>query len=280
MKFRPAKRDFTVDNLPNSRKAQFFDFFRTRLGMFFSFGGVFLLFGVPLIAAILLKYYMFLVPASKTLGEADYASYHKTICLIFDFVYCLCFLFFFLAFAGLGRIFRNWAWGKGIYFFHDFLLGIKKNFPSYFPLWFIFSFFFFASEFVSLSVSESWISYLVGGACLLLVPPLLMAMSEVLYYSNSFGKLLMNSFSYCFKKPLMTLIFLLIPYGTLCLGLIDWIMIMVLIVALVMLLLLPVIYVSWNLYALSIFDEFTNSEYYPSIYHKGLRDEFVKERKE
>ncbi len=280
MKFRPAKRDFAIENLPGSRKAQFFDFFRTRLGMFLSFGGVFLLFGFPLITAILLKYYTFLMPASETLGEADYASYYKTTCLIFDFVYCLCFLFLFLAFAGLGRIFRNWAWGKGIYFFHDFILGIKKNFPSYFPLWLIFSFFFFASKFISLSASETWISYLVAGVCLLLLPALMMATSQILYYSNPFGKLFSNSFSYCFKKPLVTLVFLLVPYGILCLELIDWIMIMVLMIALTLLLLMPIIYVSWNLYALSIFDEFTNKEYYPSIYHKGLRDEFIKERGE
>ncbi len=280
MKFRPSKKDFSIDDLPSTRKAQLLDFFKTRFGMFFSFGGIFLLFGLPLLIAILLKYYLFLLPASQSLEEASYIPYYKTTCLIFNFVYCICFLFLFLAFAGLGRVFREWAWGKGVYFFHDFLTGIKKNFPSYLLLWFLFSLFYFVSKFISLSVSQIWVSYLAGGLCLLLLPVLLMAMSQVLYYSNNVGKLFANSFSYCFKKPLVTFAFLLFPYGVLCLGLIDQVMIMILVIALMFLLLLPFYFVGWHLFALTIFDEFTNKEYYPSIYHKGLRGEFVKEKEE
>ncbi len=277
MKLRLGKKDFSVEDLPNSRKAQFLDFCKTRFGMFFSFGGIFLLCGLPLLAAILVKYYLFLLPAYKSLSEAEYVSFYKTTCLIFTLLYCLCFLFLFLGAAGLGRVFRQWAWGKGVYFFHDFLLGIKKNFPSYLLLWLLWSLFYFLSKFISLSVSSIWLSYLSGGICLLLLPALFMAMSQVLYYSSSLTKLFVNSFSYCFKKPLVTFAFLLIPYGVLCFGLIDQVMVMVLVVALSLLLLLPFYFVGWNLFALTIFDEFTNREYYPAIYQKGLRGEFKKE---
>ena len=182
----------------------------------------------------------------------------------------------FLAFAGTGRITRQWAQGKGIYFWHDFLYGIKKNFGSYFLFWLFFSLFYLLCKLVALLASKLWISYLVSGLCLLLLPGLMMAMAETLYYSNSLLKLLSSSFSYCLKKPFSTIALLLLPYGVLCIGLIDKVMIMVLILVLTILLIFPLYFVGYHLFALSLFDEFTNKEFYPAVYHKGLRDEFKK----
>jgi len=280
MKFRPAKKSFTIDDLPANRKEQFIDFLKTRFGLFLSFGGLFLLFGLPLLAAFLFKYYAILLPASKTLTETEYPSFYKSTCLLFDAIYCFCFLFLFLALSGLGRIFRQWAWGKGVFFFHDFLTGLKRNFPTYLFLWFLFSIFFLLSEAVSLTVAQTWISYLVSGFAILLLPILFMAMSQTIFYSNNLGKLLSNSFSYCFKKPLSTIAFMLFPYAALCLNLIDQVMIMALVMALSLLLISPFYFVGWNLFSLSLFDEFTNRENYPSVYQKGLKGEFLGERED
>jgi hypothetical protein len=277
MKFRPAKKSFEIDDLPASRREQYLDFFKTRAGLFFAFGGLFLFSCLPLLAAILFKYYVLLLPASKSLGEEEYLSFYKTTSLLFNAIYCLCYLFLFIVFAGAGRVSKQWAQGKGIYFWHDFLLGIKKNIGPYLLLWLLFSIFYLLCKLVALLASKLWVSYLVSGLCLLLLPWLMMAMVETLYYSNNAVKLLSSSFSYCLKKPLSTLAFLLLPYGLLCISLIDQVMIMVLVIVLSVFLLLPLYFLGWHLYALSLFDEFTNKEFYPSIYQKGLRGEFKKE---
>ena len=277
MKFRPAKKAFQVEDLPSTRGREFWDFFKTRFSLFLEIGGLLLLFSLPFLLSFLVKYYVLLYPASKSMEEAQYLSFYKSTRLLFDGVYSLCFFFLFLALSGIGRIVRQWIWGNGIYFWHDFGKGIKQNFKNYFFFWLCFSLFFVLDDFLSLTIKNSLITYVISGVILLFLPVLMMAMVETLVYNDSFFKLLSNAFSYLLKKPLITLLFFLFPCAVMCLTIIDQIMIQFLLFAILFGLLLPFYLVGWSLYCFSLFDEFTNKESYPSFYKKGLRFEFKKE---
>ena len=279
MKFRPAKKAFQIKDLPATRGQEFWDFFKTRFALFLEMGGLLLLFGLPFLASFLVKYYALLYPAAKSMAEAEYLSFYKTTRLLFSGVYSLCFFFLFLAFGGIGRIIRQWIWGNGIYFWHDFGKGIKQNFKNYFLSWLCFSFFFVLEDFCSLTIENSLIAYAISGVFLLLLPVLMMAMVETLVYSDSFFQLLRHSLSYLLKKPLATLLFFLFPCGVICLTLIDQIMIQFAVFSILFALILPFYLVGWSLYCFSLFDEFTNKESYPSLYKKGLRYEYEKENK-
>ncbi len=78
MKFRPAKKEFSLDDLPENRGKQFLDFFKTRPLLFLQIGLVILLFALPFLLTFLVKYYAILLPASKTMEEAQKISFYKT----------------------------------------------------------------------------------------------------------------------------------------------------------------------------------------------------------
>ena len=109
MKFRPAKKEFSLDDLPETRGKQFLDFFKTRPLLFLQIGLVILLFALPFLLTFLVKYYAILLPASKTMEEVEYLSFYKTTTLVFDLFYGISFFFIFVALAGIGRIIRQWA---------------------------------------------------------------------------------------------------------------------------------------------------------------------------
>ena len=276
MKFKPAKKEFSLDDLPETRGKQFLDFFKTRPLLFLQIGLLLLLFAIPFLATFLIKYYGILLPASKTMEGDEYISFFKTTTLVFDVFYILSFFFLFLALSGLGRIMRQWAWGEGIYFWHDFKKGIKQNIKGYSLYWISFSIIFFLSDLLSLLISNRILSYFLTGFLLLFLPFIMMGMSQSLFYTNSFAKTLSNSFFYCLKKPLITFVFLLLSYAMLCLTLIDQIMIQALCFLFLFLLVLPLFICGWRQFSLSIFDEYTNKEFYPNTYQKGLRGEFIK----
>ncbi len=277
MKFRPAKKAFQIEDLPKTRGQEFWDFFKTRFILFLEIGGILLLFGIPFLFSFLLKYYALLYPASKSMAEAEYLFFYKTTTLLFSGIYSLCFFFLFLALGGIGRIVRQWIWGNGIYFWHDFGKGVKQNFKNYLLFWLCFSFFFVLDELLSLMVGNSLVANLISGVFLLFLPVLMMAMVETLVYSDPFFRLLRNAFSYLLKRPLIALLFFLFPCAVVCLTLVDQIMIQFLLFAILFALILPFYLVGWSLYCFSLFDEFTNKESYPSLYKKGLRHEFEKE---
>lgn len=130
-KEKSSPKDFSPDDLPSTRWQEYWDFFKTRPGMFFALGGTMLLFFVPFLIAFLLKYYAVLSTAASQLSEEDFLSFSLTNTFVFDAVYAVCFLIFFLGLAGNARIIRQWAWGEGIYFWHDFGLGVKQNGKNY-----------------------------------------------------------------------------------------------------------------------------------------------------
>ena len=280
MKFRPAKKAFRIEDLPDTRGKEFLDFFKTRFSLFLEIGGILLLFGVPFLLSFLVKYYAILLPASKSMEEAQYLSFYKTTSLVFDGIYSLSFLFIFLALAGIGRIVRQWIWGNGIYFWHDFGKGIRQNFKSYFLFWLCFSFLFVLEDFVSLTVKHAFASYILSGLFLLPLPILMMGMVETLVYNDSFLKLLKNALSYLVTNPLISLAFFLFPCGVMCLTLIDQIMIQALLFVLLLGVLFPFYVVGWCLYCFYLFAEFTNKETYPALYKKGLKAEFIQQEKE
>lgn len=280
MRLKPKKEAFSIDDLPSNRREQFFDFLKTDPLMFLKIGLLLLLFALPFLFAFLFKYYVLLYPASKSMEETAYLSFYETTSLLFNGIYAFCFFFLFLSFAGLGRIVRQWAWGNGIYFWHDFGKGAKQNFKSYVVYWLLFSLAYFVCETLFLVVRNSLVSYFASGLCLLLSLPLMMAMSESLVYANSTGKCLLNGFSYVLKRPLVSLAFFLFPCAAICLSLLNQIMVLLLALTLFFLLILPLYFVGWHLYCFSLFDAFTNKAYYPDLYKKGLRYEFKKEAEE
>ena len=276
MRFKPSNKAYSIDDLPATRQKQFVDFFKTRPGLFFQLGGVLLLFALPFLACFLFKYYGILYPASQSLDPEEFEAFSKTNTLVFDGVYALCFLLIFLALAGLGRIIRQWAWGEGIYFWRDFGKGIQQNGKTALLCWVLFSLGFWGSDLISLLVPFLWVSIFFDGLCLLLLPFLMMLLVQSFVYSNPLGKALANSFFYLFKKPWWVLLFLLFPFGFFLLPLIDSILWQAFSYFLVFFLAMPRFMTGWELYCFSLFDAYTNQEFYPEIYQKGLRGEFQK----
>lgn len=274
MRNKAALRDFTIDALPHNRAQQFGDLLKTRFSLMFCFGGVFLLFAVPFLLSFFIKYLYVLPAAESSLSPEDYLLFSNTTDLVFDGIYVLCFFLFALGLAGSARVLRQWVWGQGVYFWHDFALGIKQNWKSYLLTAFLFGAIRTLADFLGF-LGSNWLwANLPSWIALLLIPWGMMLLSFESLYSASYPKALGSSFSYLMKKPLAVLLFFLFPLGVMSLELIPLPFVQFIAYVVLFFAVFPFFILGWYLFCLSLFDEFTNKAYYPEYFHRGLADEF------
>lgn len=142
-KIKAAKKDFSVLELPQTRKDQFFFIIRNQMGTFLLLGLFFLLCLFPI---ILTDYFqnMFEVGfynkyvAGELTKEEYYASLN--VLMIYGSIFKIVLTFVFsIALSGANRIYKNLMSGEGVLFKEDFKLGIKQNYLRTSMLFLIFS---------------------------------------------------------------------------------------------------------------------------------------------
>jgi len=276
MRRRAAEKDADASLLPATRGAQYGDMLRHRPMLFAAFGGINLLFGLPFLTALSFNELFFLPAEAARLSKEEYARFLNTNSLVFDAVYGVCLLILLLGHAGKIGVMKRWAWGEGVFFWRDFGRGIRENWLSFACSGLLFSLLYLAADYAGMSLPGKMLPLLPMGLVLLLIEPLLLGDWVRGYYQEGVFRAWGAGFRFLAKCPGEAFLFFLLYPALLALLMIPKPFFEVLSFALA-LLLLPFYEVGWHLFSLSLFDEFTNAESYPSYYHKGLRDEFEDE---
>lgn len=280
--------DFLAEQLPSSRRRQFFDILKNEWRTLLFLGAVLCLFYLPFLISHIAEA-GFMNGSAEAMraelmaqgkSEEEIASSVKaqmsSIHLLFNGVNILCFMVFSFGLAGASRVIKCLCFGEGVLLKSDFIAGIKKYWKSFLLVGFFAGLFFFLVSYVSASLRSfsSGMSVLSGLTTgffyALIVPILLFSLSQATLYGLPFFHSLANSVRFTLIRYHWTLLFALFVYGLSLIALIVYPLFMILAYLGAVLLLLPVFELAFHLYSLSLFDLYINEGNYPSIYRKGL----------
>lgn len=279
-----AHDDFQSSDLPSMRRAQFFDILKMRWELILKMGLLFLLFFLPLLAAIIYRDFNFAglekgLSAELETGEItkeqfdqEFVTGYQGIKFIFALLLIPCLLVLSFYFMGAMRIYRQLAYGEPIYFWHDFMKGIKNNWLS-FGMIFLLGGIITAFLVIFFNTGDQrWYLYVIPLALSvdLLFPIGLIMLSLLTCYQVSLGDLIKNSFVIYLKKIHIILPTALLFLSPILLGMLNVAIFKWLILVLVAILLVPLMFLFWNQFTLSCFDQYINAQKYPELLFKGL----------
>ena len=264
--------NFSINNLPTTRKSQLKYLIKFRWKSLMVMGGVLLLFAIPLLVSLTLKD-LKAISIVTTSTEGD----ELTSLFINDIFYAVLIIpssiIFFLGLAGIYRLIRNYIWGEGVIFGSDFLLGIKRNWKHFVLNGLLASSLFYAVYLATVYINIPFIKYLpLVFAILLIFPVILVHMNLTVIYKNSYLYQFKNASIIYIRRfyiyfPLF-LLAIIIPVILLIFTIpliVKYIIIFVFIY-----LFTPFFVLSISVYSMHIFDEMINKERHPELYKKGL----------
>ena len=259
--------------LPTNRKEVFFDLLRNRKMFLFALSCYTFMFFIPL--AVDLIYFNFLESMAISAEKYEYLF-----SLIFYSMIIMlpCMVIGFIGLAGAFYVAKHLVWQDGISLASDFFKGIKENWKHALINGAIFGLVLFGlvvgGSFMLIYADVHAVVRGIGiGALIVLF--LVFGMVTVLnftqgvYYENSFGVTLKNSFSFLGLLNWKVLVIYLLSTGVVVtLGLFNF---LTLVIGLLLFAVLnSVVIVLYTLISHSAFDKYINQEHYPHMVNKGL----------
>ena len=259
--------------LPTNRKEVFFDLLRNRKMFLFALSCYTFMFFIPL--AVDLIYFNFL--ESMAISAEKY-QYLFSLIFYSMIIMLPCMVIGFIGLAGAFYVAKHLVWQDGISLASDFFKGIKENWKHALINGVIFGLVLFGlvvgGSFMLIYADVHAVVRGIGiGA--LIVFFLVLGMVTVLnftqgvYYENSFGVTLKNSFSFLGLLNWKVLVIYLLSTGVVVtLGLFNF---LTLVIGLLLFAVLnSVVIVLYTLISHSAFDKYINLEHYPDMVNKGL----------
>lgn len=283
--------DFLAEQLPDTRRKQFFDILKNEWRTLLLLGLLMALFFLPFVISLIgeagymngsaeaIKSSLLLEGKSEEEIALAVAAAMRTIHNIFGAINIVCFMVFSLALSGVSYVYRCLSYGEGVILKSDFLKGIKKYWKPFLLVGFFAGLSYFLMSYTSTlwsasSVDNGAFSVLsgltIGFFYAFLVPIFLFSLSQAVYYELPFFKSLSNSIRFTLSSYLRLIPFLLFVYAFSLLSLIVYPVFTALAFLSAIILLLPIYILAFHSFALSLFDKAINKEYYPSVYLKGL----------
>lgn len=278
------EKDFTEDDLPQTRLKQFKFVMRTRFGVILRLSMLTGLFFVPYAVWTLLSGgYVSDTAATKTATEYLASLFSMTLFrygTMIPFIMLGC-----VGLAGLMYCIRRICWGQSIRIFADFGKGIKQSWLQFLLLGML------------TGIVNVLINYVVRYCLLSLTNDNALAMSLVIavaalfgivwvltmmfafcqssLYMISLGKLLFNSVLFAFKRLFRSLLIAVLSLAPiLVFTLMPWVFIQVIGYALAALFSLGFAATIQTIFCHSVFDDFINKKSYPDYVRMGLAGNF------
>ncbi len=280
-KYRAAKRDFTVEDLPSNRQEVFFDLLKHRWTDILFLGFLLLLFATPFLIA---RYQRLLVTTDffqkyvsgeleENLAFQAILSFNNMINLIHIPLLVL----FAIGLAGVIRIVKKLAWSEYISTRHDLLAGIKENslhIGAVFLLMGLGNF--LLSHLRALNVfsdtpANNLLSYLPEVVFVAIIFPVLAYfISLTAIYKEKFAKKLIIALKLYLLNLPKTLLVCLAGILPLLLLLVRNSLMQLIFPFVYVLVFLPVFLSLWFLFSCHVFDKHINKNNFPEIHDKGV----------
>lgn len=282
MKKRPAaQQDYSLAQLPHTRKEVFFDVVKLYGGSLLKLGLILLSFALPLLIVGFIRddnELAHLVLLQEASGE-ELAELYRSLQVsdglisLFDVIG---FLIFTLGLSGAVRIIRQYAWEEPTNLKLDLPKGMQQNAKAYLLLglltgcWVLLSRYCFKGALYANGglVIANLLPVFLG--LLVFLPLLGYAMVCNAVYANSFGQNLRISLILYFKKPLRSIFISLLLISLLLLVELIPVLAVRLLLRAVTVALAPFLLLVWFLWSYDQMDRHINPLYYPELVGRGL----------
>jgi hypothetical protein len=274
MKQKVAKTDFSEQNLPHNRKEVFFDCVKLYWQKLLLLGLIMLACAVPLltVSAVCDTVQQGLSRQLED-GVIDKVAYNgQTAWLRFAeaLIDIPCYVIVCVGLSGTVRVTRQMIWAEPLFFANDFADGIKQNWLTFCLCGFLVSLLNVYLAFAE-SSGGGLPAYLpLGVVTIVVLPTALWMMAASSVYNIGIGKNITNSFVLYIKTPFVTWLFVALFASVAIPGLIGFVALRCILLAVFIVVLLPALVMLWQLVCYSYFDKFINKQAYPEIVDKGI----------
>lgn len=274
MKQKVAKTDFSEQNLPHNRKEVFFDCVKLYWQKLLLLGLIMLACAVPLltVSAVCDTVQQGLSRQLED-GVIDNVAYNgQTAWLRFAeaLIDIPCYVIVCVGLSGTVRVTRQMIWAEPLFFANDFADGIKQNWLTFCLCGFLVSLLNVYLAFAE-SSGGGLPAYLpLGVVTIVVLPTALWMMAASSVYNIGIGKNITNSFVLYIKTPFVTWLFVALFASVAIPGLIGFVALRCIFLAVFIVVLLPAFVMLWQLVSYSYFDKFINKQAYPEIVDKGI----------
>ena len=220
-KTKVAKQDFLEENLPQTRKDQFFDILKNQYKVVLFVGLMLLVFFLPILAFSIFKSIMIgKAYALYDLGEATVEQVNDAVIfntLISDGANLLLYPILFVGVGGVLRIIRQLVYGEPVVFRFDFNKGIKDNFKTFLLIGLFVALLKLLISFIVIGFGFNPYIKVAAYAILyaVLLPPLFVMSAYSVIYANKFFTSLKQSFLLYLRgswKFLGMILLIIVPY--------------------------------------------------------------------
>lgn len=273
--------DFSVNDLPLTRKSQFFDIFKHEWKTLLLIGLLLLLFSLPYLAVNFVHWFIRVnLPAQLSSGGSNEEQIYQALQfteIIYELALIPMTLIVVIPIAGIARVLKRLVHGEGLLFKSDFVEGIKLNIVQFLLITLIYAVLRFTTQFIYIYIGDiPFISTIIRGVSMgvlyaLFLPILLFMLAQANIYKMNLGTNFKNSYQLAIRSILVMLVFSFIIFGVYFLRYIQNIILQLGICTIVILVLAPLYLLALSLYTMSKFDKYINEENYKEIYRKGLR---------
>lgn len=278
-KYRSA--DFLESELPNTRRAQFFDIFKHQWKTLLLLGLFLFLFSLPYLTADFFHWFIArsLPEQLSSQGSTEQEIYTalQFTKMIYELVLVVATLILMIPIAGASRVLKRMVHGEGVLFKSDFIDGIKMNIGQYLILGFIYAILRFSVQFIYIYINNiPYVSEIIRGVSMgvlyaLFFPILIFMFAEAAIYKMNIWTNFKNSYQLAIRNILFMLIFSFLIFGIYFMRYIQNVILKEGLYTILIILISPYYLLSISLFTMSQFDKYINQEHYIEIYRKGLK---------
>ena len=263
--------DFTIDDLPKTRKKQFLTILKNDYILLLKIGLVLFAFYLPMLIVELIRFNLLNGILQVFTGDEQAAMIELTQ-LIYGAICCVCFMVFSIGLSGIFYIYKRLIWGKPIFFKEDFKIGIKQNWKAFLLISLIGSVLEYVCFFVVFLNPDNIIfqSITYGINLMVFIPYIAEFFFLNTFYKNKFGKSLLFSGVFYIKNFLFLISFCCLIYIFYFINIIPYIVIAIIVKTVCIITLVPIIILYGFSSHVYKYDCLINEKQYPSIYHRGI----------
>ena len=264
------------ESLPKNYRELFFDTLKQNWRTFFLVGLISLLFFLPTLVFMFLNDYYFLSISSNesyTLAEVDAlritaANYFNIGASVGIVIACI-------GISGLSRVNLFLSREEGVFFFQDFNKGVRQNTKNNIVFFIIYAILIYFSFFVTNNIVGNMFLLFLPFALVqtIFFPLLLINVETTSIYSWSIKDSFRNAFIIYIKNFVFVLIFSTLFTSILLLNLIQHIVIKYISFVLFIVIIYPLLAISFRVFMNRALDRDINKKNYPEIYKKGIYTE-------
>ena len=274
MKQKVAKTDFSEQNLPHNRKEVFFDCVKLYWQKLLLLGLIMLACAVPLLTVSAVcdtvQQGLSRQLADGVIDKVAYNGQAAWLRFAETLIDIPCYVIVCVGLSGMVRVTRQMIWAEPLFFANDFADGIKQNWLTFCLCGFLVSLLNVYLAFAE-SSGGGLPAYLpLGVVTIVVLPTALWMMAASSVYNIGIGKNITNSFVLYIKTPFVTWLFVALFASVAIPGLIGFVALRCIFLAVFIVVLLPALVMLWQLVCYSYFDKFINKQAYPEIVDKGI----------